>query len=396
MCPFTSQIIHGDCREKLPELEDESIHLIVTDPPYFLDGLDADWKKGKKGTKRATGVVGSLPVGMKFDPKQGIALQAFMTEVSGLMISVLKPGAFAVVFSQPRLVHRMAIGLEDAGFEIRDLYAWHFTRRAQFKAFSMNHFVNRMDKTDAEKEALKTKLGGRKTPQLRPQFEAMILAQKPRIGTFVENWRVHETGLIDASASLDGAAPSTVMTVEKPQRSHFNGHLTVKPVALVEHLIRLFSVPGQIVLDPFLGSGTTAVAAKRLQRACIGIEINPDYVNVANQRLKLARKGGKAMNGGIRPKQHARMGMFYLEEAVLDVLLEAKHEEECLGPAEISKRAGIFRDRGSVNIMNDAIVHGVLVKLSDEGRVERCKQPTGRGGWELTEREFAERRDDVN
>jgi len=287
MCPFTSQIIHGDCREKLPELEDESIHLIVTDPPYFLDGLDADWKKGKKGTKRATGVVGSLPVGMKFDPKQGIALQAFMTEVSGLMIRVLKPGAFAVVFSQPRLVHRMAIGLEDAGFEIRDLYAWHFTRRAQFKAFSMAHFVNRMDKTDEEKEALKTKLGGRKTPQLRPQFEAMILAQKPRIGTFVENWRVHETGLIDASASLDGAAPSTVMTVEKPKRSHFNGHLTVKPVALVEHLIRLFSVPGQIVLDPFLGSGTTAVAAMRQGRACIGIEINGESVCIANRRVAI-------------------------------------------------------------------------------------------------------------
>ena len=281
------KIIHGDCLEKLPELEEESIHLVVTDPPYFLDGLDADWKKGKKGAKRATGVVGSLPVGMKFDPKQGIALQAFMTEVSGLMIRVLKPGAFAVVFSQPRLVHRMAIGLEDAGFEIRDLYAWHFTRRAQFKAFSMAHFVNRMDKTDAEKEALKAKLGGRKTPQLRPQFEAMILAQKPRIGTFVENWHVHETGLIDASATLDGSAPSTVMTVEKPQRSHFNGHLTVKPVALVEHLIRLFSVPGQIVLDPFLGSGTTAVAAMRQGRACIGIEIDGKSVCIANRRVAM-------------------------------------------------------------------------------------------------------------
>ena len=281
------KIIHGDCLEKLPELEEESIHLVVTDPPYFLDGLDADWKKGKKGAKRATGVVGSLPVGMKFDPKQGIALQAFMTEVSGLMIRVLKPGAFAVVFSQPRLVHRMAIGLEDAGFEIRDLYAWHFTHRAQFKAFSMTHFVNRMDKTEAEKEALKAKLGGRKTPQLRPQFEAMILAQKPRIGTFVENWQVHETGLIDASASLDGFAPSTVMTVEKPQRSHFNGHLTVKPVALVEHLIRLFSVPGQIVLDPFLGSGTTAVAAMRQGRACIGIEIDGKSVCIANRRVAM-------------------------------------------------------------------------------------------------------------
>ncbi len=57
----------------------------------------------------------------------------------------MKPGAFAVFFSQPRLSHRMAIGLEDAGFEIRDLCAWHFTHRAQFKAFTMDHFVHRMN-----------------------------------------------------------------------------------------------------------------------------------------------------------------------------------------------------------------------------------------------------------
>ncbi len=48
----------------------------------------------------------------------------------------------------------------------------------------------------------------------------------------------------------------------------------------------------------------------------------------------------------IRPKQLARMGEFHLEEAILDVLLKAKHEEECIGPKEISVRAGIFRDRG--------------------------------------------------
>ena len=48
----------------------------------------------------------------------------------------------------------------------------------------------------------------------------------------------------------------------------------------------------------------------------------------------------------IRPKQLSRMGQFYLEESILDTLLEAKHEGECLGPAEISRRAGVFRDRG--------------------------------------------------
>ena len=279
-------IMEGDCLEKLPQLESESVHLLITDPPYFLDGLDSEWKKGKDSTKRGTGIIGGLPVGMKFDPRQGVALQAFISQVSQAIMPTLKPGAFAVFFSQPRLSHRMAIGLEDAGFEIRDLCAWHFTRRAQFKAFTMNHFVHRMDISEDEKQKLIESLGGRRTPQLRPQFEALIVAQKPKIGTFVENWDTHETGLIDVSAVLDGSAPTTVMTVEKPTRGKFNGHLTVKPVELIEHLIRLFSIPGQVVLDPFLGSGTTAIAAKKQNRDCIGIEINPDYIEIANQRIK--------------------------------------------------------------------------------------------------------------
>ena len=275
----------GDCRQKLVEIERESVHLVITDPPYFLDGLDDKWKKGEADSTRDTGSVKGLPIGMKFDTKQGRALQDFMSDVAEKMIAVLVPGAFAVVFSQPRLAHRMAVGLENAGFEIRDLLAWHFTRRAQFKAFSMDHFVDKMDISKKERARIKRNLQGRKTPQLRPQFEAMILAQKPRKGTFIENWLEYQAGLIDAKVSLEGTAPNTVMRVEKPARSKYNGHLTVKPVRLIEHLIRLFSGVGQIVLDPFLGSGTTAVAAHRTGRSYIGIEVRNDYIKIAENRI---------------------------------------------------------------------------------------------------------------
>ena len=98
---------------------------------------------------------------------------------------------------------------------------------------------------------------------------------------------------------------------------------------------------------------------------------------------------------GLRPKQMARLGEFHLEEAILDVLLEARHEGQCLGAAEISKRAGIFRDPGPQVNMNDAIVHGLANKLSIAGKVERCKQTNGRGGWWLSDKEFERRRDDV-
>ena len=144
-------LVEGDCFEVMPEMDSDSVHLVVTDPPYHLDGLDGTWRKGMDDAPRATGSVGGLPVGMKFDSRQGKALQTFMERAGELMLDVLVPGGFAVVCSQPRLAHRMAVGLEDAGFEIRDLFAWHFTKRAQFKAFSMDHFIDRMDATSTER-----------------------------------------------------------------------------------------------------------------------------------------------------------------------------------------------------------------------------------------------------
>ena len=182
------KLLPGDCREVLSDIAPDSVHMVLTDPPYFLDGLDGGWRKGNGGP-RGTGAVGGLPVGMKFDPKQGRDLHNFMAPVAIELMRILKPGGFALVFSAPRLVHRMAIAFEDEGFEIRDLYAWRFTKRAQFKAFSMNHFIaKRKDMTANEKKSLTKELAGRKTPQLRPQFEAILCAQKPKEGTFVDNW----------------------------------------------------------------------------------------------------------------------------------------------------------------------------------------------------------------
>jgi len=97
----------------------------------------------------------------------------------------------------------------------------------------------------------------------------------------------------------------------------------------------------------------------------------------------------------IRPRQLSRMGTFYLQEAVLDILQEHYPEGYGIGAADISKRAGIYRERGPSDIMNDAIVTGILNSLHEEGKVERIEQEKGRGGWRLTEREFNRRRDDV-
>ena len=96
------------------------------------------------------------------------------------------------------------------------------------------------------------------------------------------------------------------------------------------------------------------------------------------------------MNAGFSPKQYARIGRFLLEEAILDVLLEAQQRNECLGPTAISKKIGIFRAQDD---HRSYIAYNILQKLEDEGRVERS--PSVRGGWQLTQEEFVNRHDDL-
>lgn len=282
-----NSIINGDCFIELDKMTKNSIDLIITDPPYFLDGLDNKWNKEKIEDKsKKSGVVGGLPVGMKFDPEQGKLLQIFYKDLSKKLYKVLKPGGYFLSFSQPRLFHRMAVAVEDVGFEIRDQYTWSYKKKSQMKAFSMDHFIDKKNISNKEKDVIKKKLEGRKTPQLRPQFESILLAQKPKDGTFIDNWLKWETGLIDTSIMLNSELPSTSMLVEKPIKEKYNCHLTVKPVRLIEHIIKIFSKEGQIVLDPFIGSGTTAIACINSNRKYIGIEISKDYVNIANKRIR--------------------------------------------------------------------------------------------------------------
>ena len=286
----TYQLFNEDCRVGIKKLSEHSIDFIVTDPPYFIDGMDDTWNDKKLKSKAAKScVIGGLPVGMKFDRKQGENLQKFLAPLCEEFMRILKPGGFCVLFSQGRLYHRAAMALDLAGFEIRDMLVWKY--EGQAKAFSQNHFI-RKDKTmsESEKQKLIEELDGLKTPQLKPQIEPMVLAQKPKEGTFVENWKKYQLGLVNTKESLDGMFPGTVMEVSKSVRKHETDekieHITVKPVCLISHLIKLFTRPGQTVLDPFMGSGTTAVAAKRLNRQYIGIELSPEYCDMAEARIR--------------------------------------------------------------------------------------------------------------
>ena len=275
---------NADCRDAMKQLEENSVSLILTDPPYFIDGMGEDWNSEKLTSRVKNGVIGSLPVGMKFSVEQGRDLQQFLTPIAEEWMRIIRPGGFCLVFSQNRLAHRTAIALEDAGFEIRDVLLWRY--EGQAKAFTQEHFIRKRKLPAEEKERLIQKLAGRKTPQLKPQGEMIVLAQAPREGTFVDNWDKWETGLIDVNNPVINAQqfPGTVIPSNKPKERF--GHMTAKPVDLLQHLIRIFSAPKSLVFDSFAGSGSTGVAAILEGRNFIGFEIEVEMADRAQERIK--------------------------------------------------------------------------------------------------------------
>ncbi|MBC6407444.1 MAG: HNH endonuclease [Rhodobacteraceae bacterium] len=91
-------------------------------------------------------------------------------------------------------------------------------------------------------------------------------------------------------------------------------------------------------------------------------------------------------------QRHGHRGVAHLRIAVLEVLYAARKAKQCIGPAEISRRAGIFREGGyAMKGGNDFIVAGVLNSLVKDTLLDKCHQRNGRGGWRLTDQAFARR-----
>lgn len=284
---------NGNCLEVLKQVGDNTIHMCLTDPPYFIDGMGDDWsdrdlRKRRSSASAKTSSVKGLPPVMPFSPEQGKRLYQSMLPICVELHRVLVPGAFAISFASPRLVHRVALAFEDAGFEIRDQYVW--ARPGQAKAASHTRFVGPMAKKlglqAADRRALERDTKFWKTAQLKPEYEPMVVAQKPCDGTILSNWHRWGVGFANTEESFDGKFPGTIMEIPRDKRSEDNDHPTPKPVALIEHLIRLFSRPGQVIVDPFMGSGSHGEAAVRCDRGFLGVEIDSGYYRIAERRLE--------------------------------------------------------------------------------------------------------------
>lgn len=298
-------ILNNDCMIELNKLEDNTIDCVITDPPYFIDKLDNKWSSNEIKSDVKNSHIKHLPKGMKFDKSQVKNLYDYYLELSKLLFKKMKPGAYFLSFSSPRLYHAIAMSCEIAGFEIRDMINWTYTQSMP-KGMSISHIIEKMNLTEEEKSKLIDEYKDYKTPQIRSCFEPICVAMKP-IGklTFIQNELQFKTGLLDFSQKVgldNDRVPANIITTEeynesydknflvsKPSKSEKgdnNSHITVKPIALIEHLIKLFSKKNSLVVDPFLGSGTTALACKNTGRKFFGTELNSEYYEICLDRCK--------------------------------------------------------------------------------------------------------------
>jgi len=128
-----NKIILGDCIEELKKLPDNSVDAIITDPPYGLEFMGKDWDKFKQGLNIGGGTTGEgTPFGRskplnsvyQYGLEEKNQLQKFCFDWATECLRVLKPGAYLLSFGGTRTYHRMACGIENAGFEIRDCIMW--------------------------------------------------------------------------------------------------------------------------------------------------------------------------------------------------------------------------------------------------------------------------------
>lgn len=232
-------LLNGDCLSAMGQIQDGSIDLLLTDPPYnlglFMQKRSTNLKKMRKNYFGAAGWD-------NLDSKDWAkCMDAFFREAARV---VRKGGAIVVFMAVIKLETLIEIA-QRHGFYYKTTGTWH---KQNPMPRNMNlHFVNSTESW-------------------------VYMTKDAKTGTFNNNGRaIHD--FIETSVTSKG---------EKANGSH----PTQKPVKLMSFFIETLTNPNEKVLDPFMGSGSTGVSATQLGRKFIGIEINPEYFEIAARRVE--------------------------------------------------------------------------------------------------------------
>lgn len=234
-----SILYNDDCLRAIKKIESSSINLIVTDPPYnlgnFMKSRDTNLHKMRDNFFATAGWDN-----MSFDDWVN-SMELFFQEAA----RVMKKGGSIIIFMSIMKVESIVGIAEKYGFYYKTTGIWH---KKNPMPRNMNlHFVN--------------------------STEAWIyFTYKAKTGVFNnEGCILHD--FIETSV------------IPQSERK-YGKHPTQKPEGLIYHFIKILSNPNDTVLDSFMGSGTTGVVAKKLDRNFIGIELDKTYFSIAKKRIE--------------------------------------------------------------------------------------------------------------
>lgn len=284
------QLYHGDCRDVLAALPDESVHAVVTDPPYGLEfmgkGWDAPWQESGINTDAGMSATGYADGGDRLprptftsstnpncvncggkqrgrrdgtaivavctceDPRfpntRAVEMRAFQQWCEAWArecLRVLKPGGHMLAFGGSRTWHRLASAVEDAGFEIRDSIAWLYGSGFP-KSLNVEKAIERID----QHEALDWRGWG---TALKPAFEPIVVARKPLVGTVAANVLAFGTGALNVDGCRVGTDDVLTGSGSPPLKyagaNHRPFHDTAKSRGVNQHPAGRW--PANVVLD---------------------------------------------------------------------------------------------------------------------------------------------------
>ncbi|MAP49363.1 MAG: site-specific DNA-methyltransferase [Oceanicaulis sp.] len=242
-------ILEGDCAEVMKTLPDESVDLIFADPPYNLqlggdlhrpdnskvDAVDNDWDQ-----------IGD------FDAYDLFSC-AWLEEAR----RVLKPNGAMWTIGSYHNIFRVGSFLQDMGFWIRNDVIWR--KSNPMPNFKGTRFTN----------AHETLIWASKTKDAKPTF----------------NYAAMKALNDGVQMRSDWTLPICAGGERLKNKEGKKAHPTQKPESLLHRVLLATSNPGDLVLDPFFGTGTTGAVAKKLGRHYIGIEADPTYADVARKRI---------------------------------------------------------------------------------------------------------------
>ena len=324
---YVDKITLGDCRDYISYLADNSIELFLSDIPYGIS-LD-DWDVLHSNTNSA--LLGQSPAQVgksafkrrgkpingwsQADRNIGLEYQRWCQSWAEMVLPKMVNGASLFVFGARRTIHRVINAFEDSGFLLKDILAWK-KEAAHHRAQRLSIVLERRG-LEAEAEAWR----GWRLGNLAPVYEPIAWFMKPyKIGgTIADNVLEHGVGAMNLEdCQIHSANPTNVLEFGF-QNGEQRTHEAQKPLRLIKFLIKLTTREGQVILDPFVGSGTTAVAAQQLNRHFIGFEIVPEFHQEALHRLD------------------AEGGTKYAKESELfQPMLFEKAEGECRGQQAVA------------------------------------------------------------